>query len=118
MSEANEITLIIDGVPTDFVRKDSIQNVAPGDYEYLNPGRDYFIQTVTAFYQARLVAVTERFLVVKDGAWIPDTGRFSNFVNGEIDADEIEPLPDGLAHIGIGAIILVVERKGLFRSQK
>lgn len=25
MSEANEITMVIDGVPTDFVRKDSIQ---------------------------------------------------------------------------------------------
>lgn len=117
MSEASKITVIIGGVPTDFVRKDSIQSVVPGDYEYLNPGRDYFIQTVTAFYQARLVAVTERFLVVKDGAWIPDTGRFSDFVKGK-DANEIEPLPDGLAHIGIGAIILVVERNGLFRSQK
>lgn len=117
MSEGNEITMVIDGVPTDFVRKDSIQTVDAGDYEYLNPGRDYFIQTVTAFYQARLVAVTDRFLVVKDGAWVPDTGRFSDFIKGK-DADEIEPLPDGLAHIGIGAIILIVERKGLFRSQK
>ena len=65
-----------------------------------------------------------RFLVVKDGAWIPDTGRFSDFVNGKdkdgkiVDTEEIEPLPDGLAHIGIGAIVMIVERKGLFRSQK
>jgi len=56
-------------------------------------GEAYFIRTVTYHYTGRLVAVTDRELVFTDAAWIPDSGRFSQFLlSGK--AAEVEPYPD------------------------
>ena len=40
-------------------------------------GKNYFIRTVTHHLTGRLVKVTSKELVLEDGAWIADDGRFN-----------------------------------------
>lgn len=57
-------------------------------------GANYFIRTVTNFYTGKLVAVTDKELVLKDAAWIADTGRFADALE-KGTLNEVEPYPDG-----------------------
>jgi len=53
-------------------------------------GKSYLIRTVTMYYTGFLAAVTDSDLVLKDAAWIPDTGRFSEaLAKGTLN--EVEP---------------------------
>lgn len=55
-------------------------------------GSSYFFQTITNYFTGRLVAVWERELVIESAAWIPECGRFSNFlVTGK--PENCEPYP-------------------------
>lgn len=80
-------------------------------------GQNYFIRTVTYFLVGKLISVHEYELVIKDAAWIPETGRYSDsFKKGEFE--EVEPL-DGDIIIGRHAIIDCTEwTKDLPRTQK
>ena len=80
-------------------------------------GEQYFIRTVTMALAGLLVDVTPQELVLVNAAWIADTGRFSNFVNGT-DAEEIEPFPKKEVIIGRNAIIDAVRRDGDYSKQK
>ena len=67
-------------------------------------GKNYLIRTVTMIQFGTLVAVYPQELVLKDVAWIANTGRFSDsLISG--DFDEIEPFPDGNVVVGRGGII-------------
>lgn len=74
-------------------------------------GKNYFIRTVTLHFTGKLVKVTPQELVLVDAAWIADTGRFSNFVKGDLRISvEIEPFPDKQrVIIGRGALIDAIE---------
>ena len=52
----------------------------------------------------RLVAVTDKELLLEDAAWIADTGRFSDALLS-CEFAEVEPFPEGEVIIGRGAII-------------
>lgn len=67
-------------------------------------GSTYLIRTVTMFDTGVLVAVHEHELVLKDAAWIADTGRFSDALK-KTEFNEVEPFPDGEVVIGRGSII-------------
>ena len=68
--------------------------------------KKYFIQTITMSYTGCLVAVNDKELVLKDVAWIADTGRFTEAMD-KGTFNEVEPLPSGRnVAIGRGAIVM------------
>jgi len=82
-------------------------------------GQNYFIRTVTHYLTGQLLRVTAKELVLKDTAWIADTGRFMEAIrDGKVS--EVEPYPDGEEVIvGRGSIIDAVAWKHkLPREQK
>ena len=80
-------------------------------------GKTYLIRTVTMTDTGVLIAVTPQELVLKDAAWIADTGRFADALKSA-QFNEVEPFPDGKVIIGRGSIIDAVEIKASPRSQK
>ena len=76
--------------------------------ENLHPfhiGRNYFIRTVTMIFIGKLEQVLDNELILSTAAWIPDTGRFMNFLkDGEKAVNEIEPFQNDVI-IGRGSII-------------
>jgi hypothetical protein len=80
-------------------RKDNemaIKKVSNGKIRAFVVGRKYFIRTVTHYHTGKLVAIDGDFLILSDAAWIADTGRFYNFLCGENEANEVEPIPGKL----------------------
>lgn len=68
------------------------------------PGRAYLIRTVTMIDTGVLIGMDDHEIILKDAAWIADTGRFNETLkNGNFA--EVEPFPDGMVAIGRGAII-------------
>ena len=115
-----EMTMVIDGKPVDFVRKDSIQPAyvarKEGPWEI---GKAYFVRTVTMAIHGTLVDVTPQELIFIGAAWIADTGRFHQFITGKSDPSEIEPFPrESPVIVGRGALIDAVARDGKFEAQK
>jgi hypothetical protein len=66
-------------------------------------GQNVLVRTVTHYYTGELDGTEDGFLVLKDAAWIADTGRFSKaLLTGELD--EVEPYPGGCL-VAIGAVV-------------
>jgi len=87
------------------------------DSSHWKMGKIYLIRTVTMIQVGRLVAVTDKELVLEDAAWIADTGRFSDALkSGELK--EVEPFPDGQVIVGRGAIIDACLFSTIQRSKK
>ena len=81
-------------------------------------GANYLIRTVTMTYTGRLVSVGRQELVLKDAAWIADSGRWADAV-AKGTFSEVEPYPDGeRVVIGRGAILDAVKIASLPRAQK
>ena len=60
-------------------------------------GKQYFIRTGTYHSMGKLKAVKWKFLVLDDASWIPDSGRFTQFLErGELN--EVEPIRCGSAN--------------------
>lgn len=54
-------------------------------------GKKYLIRTVTYFAVGEIRKIQGDFLVLKDAAWVADTGRFSDALkSGELN--EVEPV--------------------------
>jgi hypothetical protein len=99
-----------------------INQLLKGGDSTLSPykiGENYLIRTVTNFYTGTIIKVAARELVLKEAAWIADTGRFMNAVK-DGTLGEVEPYPDGEeVVIGRGAIVdAVIWRHKLPREQK
>ena len=67
-------------------------------------GAAYLIRTVTMIDTGVLVSIDEHEIVLKDAAWIADTGRFNETLKS-LNFNEVEPFPDGLVAVGRGALI-------------
>lgn len=80
-------------------------------------GKNFLIRTVTMYHTGRVVAINDKFLVLEDAAWIPDTGRFSDALKtGELA--EVEPV-DGRVRVSLGAVVDIFEwNHELPRTQK
>lgn len=72
------------------------------------PGKSYLIRTVTMIDTGTLVSIDTHEIILKDAAWIGDTGRFNQAVRTG-DFSEVEPFTDGLVAIGRGSIIDAVQ---------
>ncbi len=65
-----------------------------GKIMLLEVGKRYLIMTLTHYWTGECVESTPGRTVLKDPAWIPDTGRLSDaLATGQLN--EVEPLPDG-----------------------
>lgn len=82
-------------------------------------GKNIVVRTVTMIYVGNLISIFPGELVLRDASWIPETGRWTQFV-AEGDIRECEPYPDGQSVIvGRGAIVDVTEwRSELPRRQR
>jgi len=68
-------------------------------------GKCYLIRTVTHYVAGTIVCVGKSEIVMRDAAWIADTGRFSDALR-LASFNEIEPYPEGSTPIvGRGSII-------------
>ena len=67
-------------------------------------GAHYLIRTVTMTNTGTLVAEYPEFLVLKDAAWVADTGRFANVLKDPTMFNEVEPFPADVI-VGKGAIV-------------
>ena len=67
-----------------------------------NTGSCYFIRTVTYHSLGRIVAISPTEIHLTDASWIPDSGRFSDFIkSGKLN--EVEPV--GAMIVSRGAIV-------------
>lgn len=70
-------------------------------------GGKYFFRTVTYFVLGRVKKQIGQFFELEDASWIPDTGRFMQFLNGEVN--EVEPT--GKHFVNIEAVVDFFEYK-------
>ena len=81
------------------------QGASGAQGHFFEIGKNYSIRTVTMIYTGVLVDVGATEIVLTHAAWIPETARFSSFIElGEVA--ECEPYPeDRRVIIGRGAIV-------------
>lgn len=79
-------------------------------------GQKLFIRTVTYHCTGKVVKRMGAFIELEDGAWIADSGRFSNAIkNGELD--EVEPV--GTMWVNLSSVVDFFPWKhGLPKTQK
>jgi hypothetical protein len=75
----------------------------PASHPYV-VGKLYLIRTVTHYHVGELVGVYEHELLLRDAAWVADTGRFAAALESG-DLSEVEPFHDEHAIIGRGSIV-------------
>ncbi len=56
----------------------------------MKKGTKVFVRTLTNFYTGQVVKITRSWIVLKDAAWIADTGRFANALKDGL-LNEVEP---------------------------
>lgn len=78
-------------------------SVCSKEYDFWEIGKDYVIRTVTMIYLGKLKAITDKELLLEDCAWIPETSRWNEFLNGK-SPNEMEPYPNDVI-IGRGGIL-------------
>ena len=71
--------------------------------EFWKVGSSYIVRTVTMIYVGKLKALNATELLLKDCAWIPETSRWNEFVNGK-DPNEMEPYKNDVI-ISRGALL-------------
>lgn len=111
-------TITIDEVK--YVRADSVKTIKPvfeGDFQPFEIGAVYFIRTVTMIDVGRVVAASDKFVILEDAAWVADTGRFANALK-DWNFKEVEPFPNGYVGIPVSAIIDFCKGKEVLRTQK
>jgi len=82
-------------------------------------GKNVIVRTITMIYTGVLEQVTETDFILRQCAWIPETGRYAEFVEKGV-VNECEPYPEDLiVYINRGAYLDMCELKAtLPRSQK
>ena len=109
IAEAREIAALFTGkqLPT-------IASAEPHPYII---GATYLIRTVTMIDTGKIVAVTDKEIVLEAAAWIADTGRFADALK-TANFNEVEPFPDGQVIVNRSAIIDAVRIPEFKRRQK
>jgi hypothetical protein len=92
---------------TEYVRADSVMEMAEVTGDEPPYGGVMLIETVTKYFVGEVVAVHPQEIVIRDACWVACTGRYGEFLatgdGGQLS--EMEPCPAGLAIIGRGSII-------------
>ena len=59
-----------------------------------------FFRTVTTYYVGSVEKISGNFMVLSDASWIPDTGRYYDFIKGTPDSNlEVEPIGNTMVNI-------------------
>ncbi len=69
----------------------------------LRTGNKVFIRTVTNYYTGEVIDITADEVLLKDAAWVADTGRFSQALKTGV-LNEVEPFT-GVISVNRGAIV-------------
>ena len=65
-------------------------------------GEKYFFRTVTYHMVGKVISKMGSFLKLENASWIPDSGRFMQFIqNGELN--EVEPV--GIQYLNMDTIV-------------
>jgi len=80
-------------------------------------GEKYQIRTVTMTLTGELIYVGDKELVLKDAAWIADTGRFNDALKDQTKYSEVEPFEENVI-VGRGSIVDATKIYHLERAQK
>ena len=80
-------------------------------------GKKYFIRTVTMHLTGELVNVSQKELVLKNAAWIADSGRFNEALKDITKCSEVEPFLNDVI-VGRGSIIDATAIKNIITSVK
>ncbi len=67
-------------------------------------GKKYFIRTVTMHLTGELVLISKQELVLKNAAWIADSGRFNEALKDINNCSEVEPFQNNVI-VGRGSIV-------------
>ena len=84
-----------------FNKRESNKSIDSGPWEI---GKKYLIRTVTMALSGELVSISPQELVLKDAAWIADTGRFNEALIDMENCNEVEPFQNP-AIVGRGSIV-------------
>lgn len=79
-------------------------------------GEMWLFRTVTMIQSGRVKAIMGPMVVLEDAAWIADTGRFFDFLNGK-EPNEVEPFPNGCV-VNTGALVDATCLQRVFVVQK
>lgn len=80
-------------------------------------GKKVFIRTVTHYYTGEVEKIDSGMIMLKNAAWIADTGRFHNALKTG-NLNEVEPFVDPVG-IPLGAIVdITTWRHALPLTQK
>ena len=71
-------------------------------------GKKYFIRTVTMYLTGELVKVTQQELLLKDAAWIADSGRFNEAIKDPSKCKEVAPFTRPVI-VGRGSVVDATE---------
>jgi hypothetical protein len=81
-------------------------------------GAVYHVRTVTFAIAGKLAWVGDKELLFSEASWIADSGRFSDYLNGNADANlEVEPFPREVI-VGRGAVVDAALIDAFSRMQK
>lgn len=78
-------------------------------------GEDYVLRTVTMIYLGKLKSETSDALILEDCAWIPDTSRWSEFLQGK-KPNEMEPYSEDVI-IYKGALLDATKMKNKIKRE-
>ena len=67
-------------------------------------GETWVFRCVTNYLVGRIAQIYPMWIVLEDASWIPDTGRWHEFM-AQGRASEVEPCPDGKWVIAAGAVV-------------
>jgi hypothetical protein len=80
-------------------------------------GEAYLIRTLSMTWHGVVTDIIGDFLVLRQAAWIADTGRFTQALEDANNFNEVEPAPNPVI-VGIGAIVDATKLKIIQHSQK
>jgi hypothetical protein len=89
-----------------------IDKILNGLAGYLKVGQAYHIRTVTDHWIGRvksiepLVGNSHYVVVLEEASWIPQTGRFADFIAGRIEPEEVEPVGEMALTLDVAAVYI------------
>ena len=94
------------------------ESAAKGDksHSFLTLGEIYCFRTVTMIYTGRLLSISDQEFLIEDAAWIPETERWSDFLEKGIHK-EAEPYHKPVV-LNRGAMLDVTSFPVLIKKQK
>ncbi|MGL4335383.1 MAG: hypothetical protein ACRCST_00710 [Turicibacter sp.] len=84
--------------------------------EFMEIGKVYAFRTVTMIYTGRIKAISSAEVLLEEAAWIPDSGRWADFVDTGAH-NEAEPYKRPVI-LSRGAFLDVTEIPSVIRKQK